>query len=92
MTIPLQRVDWRQEYELAKPKFLIYDKQSGSRWLDDENLLQFITTVETDARRSERKVVAKELLMALPFDYDNAEAVITIGRIRALLRNLQEDV
>lgn len=37
------------DYEAAKSKFLVYDKQSGSRWLNDEAILAFC---EEEVRRA----------------------------------------
>lgn len=41
--------NWKELFEEKSPDFLVYDKQSGSRWLDKEKLIAFISQVEQAA-------------------------------------------
>lgn len=45
---------WEEIYGRVKADFLVFDKQSGSRWLDDVFLKTFIRDQLTLARREER--------------------------------------
>ncbi len=54
-TSPKTWSDWEEDYENEKAHFLIYDKQSGSRWLDDERLKSFIASLLTHARTEGRE-------------------------------------
>lgn len=46
---PPQKFSWEDDFELEKTNFTKYDKQSGSRFLDEDVLKSFIKKVEAEA-------------------------------------------
>ena len=69
-TKPSPQMGWREDYEIENVHFLVYDKASGSRWLDHDRLKSFISTVEARAR----KEVAEEILADIPENRDIKKA------------------
>lgn len=60
-TQPDHTEGWEVEFEDKKSGFLVYDKQSGSRWLDDEKIKDFITHQRQQAQAELREELVQQL-------------------------------
>jgi len=74
-------MDWREEYEIENVHFLIYDKASGSHWLDHDRLKSFISTVEARAR----KEVAESILEEMDEMESDSQFLVTSVEMRTII-------
>ncbi len=58
----------RDRYVLERSGFLTYDKQSGSRWLDDEKVLAFLDSIVSES-------MAKGAALAVEYIEENTYAL-----------------
>ena len=61
---------WEDNYEIERDGFLTYDKQSGSRWLNDRILKMFISLEITQAIQKERARISSSAYMVTDLKVD----------------------
>lgn len=86
MTLSELQAQGRADYELERDSFLTYDKQSGSRWLDDEKILAFLDsyalTVWNAALDSALEVLPKEEFICGQWPSDNCDSDCSFQEVR----------
>lgn len=53
--------DWESEFEIDKEKFLFFDKSSGSRWLHEKKIKDFIKSVVSSTEKRVAQTILKEI-------------------------------